>query len=266
MFANRFKLRFGYLSLAVGLAVGAGTSVSRALTTDEFNGAAGAPNSAVWNTVLGGSPANSIALNGAGALTITADTNADLNTCSSYNYQAPFLWQKVQPGEAWSVEVKYLRPAPGATNNYQWLQNIGIVGLAGTGSGASTDATQVIQYAWNTGDTTIGAPGAQVWNFLTNSPTIYFRLSDDVHGQLTPSFSADGTTFTPIGNYTQPDLYGIGLYAINYYSADPTNGTLFAAQYDYFRVLSDTPPVPEPASLGLLGCGGVGLLLRRRRR
>jgi len=263
---NGTKFSYGHLGLAVGLTLAAGASVSRALTTDEFNGAAGAPNSTVWHVVSGGSPADSVKLDGTGNLAITADTAADLNTCSSFNYQAPFLWQKVLPGEAWTIEAKYNGPVPGTMSAYQWLQNIGIVGMAGTGSGVSTDAVQITQYAWNTGSTTIGSPGAATWNFVGGTSPMYFRLSDDGAGKLTPSYSLNGITYTPIGNYTQPNLYGIGLFGVNYFSANPSNGTLFTPTFDYFRVLSDTAPVPEPASLSVCGAGLAGLMLYRKRR
>jgi len=263
-----FPRSYRYMSLAIGLTVATGASVSRALTTDEFNGGAGAPNSAVWHTVLGGSPANAIDLNGAGALTITADTSSNLS--AGTNYQAPFVWQNVQPGEAFSIEAKYNGPAPGTTNANTWLQSVGIVGLAGTGSGASSDALQVVQYGWDVGTptnkVTIGSPGAGLWNYIPPTTPIYLHLTDNGAGVLKASYSLDGSTYTAFGNYTQPNLYGIGLYTINYYPANPADGTLYTTNFDYFHVLADTAPIPEPASLGLLGVGAAVLLLHRRRR
>jgi len=268
MMSRGFKLNCGHWGLAVGLTLAAGASVSRALTTDDFNGTFGAPNSAVWNTVLGGgTPANTVQVNGAGALVLTANTASDLNGAT--NYQAPFVWQKVLPGESWSIEAKYNGPAPGSTNANTWLQSAGIVGLAGTGTGVSSDAVQIVQYGWNIGTptnvVTIGSPGAGYWNYIPPSDPIFLRLTDNGAGTLKASYSLDGTTFTAFGDYTQPNLYGIGLYGINYYAANPANGTTFAPQFDYFHVLTDVAPVPEPATLGVFGLGLAGLLLYRKR-
>ena len=35
---------------------------------------------------------------------------------------------------------------------------------------------------------------------------------------------------------------------------------------EFYQTLSQTDPIPEPATMLLLGLGGVGVLLRRKRR
>jgi len=65
--------------------------------------------------------------------------------------------------------------------------------------------------------------------------------------ELLPTFGS-GNTFTPYDIDDAGNVYGI---------AEDPSGNLIAVEW---------VPTPEPTSLALLGCGAVGLMLRRRKR
>ena len=165
---------------------------------------------------------------------------------------------------------------PGDTEGFVGVNANGVTTTAGgllVGTAATTDP-QVVN-----GTTTITAtPGSTLTTAVarirqldtTGSPMTY-----DPTGTLLivgpPATNlgqgtrvADGTTgFT----FVTWDLSAVSFTTPNTITSirlDPVGGTVGEGfQVDYLRI-SDSSPIPEPASLGLLGLGGVALLRRRR--
>jgi len=77
-------------------------------------------------------------------------------------------------------------------------------------------------------------------------------------------WNAEATTLPFVGYYTDYEI----TISNTLFAAAPNGYTLISKTsllLQIFASASDRPPIPEPASLSLLGLGAVGLLARRRK-
>ena len=118
--------------------------------------------------------------------------------------------------------------APGTLDRFQVQENNG-----GAGQTLNLDATVPVTTGWTTYTTTLDK-----------------LVPDD--GNTAP-FSVTDANFT-FGFTMGQGLFGFG---------DPANPTTVTLTVDNFQVSIPDAPIPEPASLGLLGLGALALLRRR---
>ncbi len=108
-------------------------------------------------------------------------------------------------------------------------------------------------------DTGVGftADGLHLSLFLT-SPTTYFLAITPNGGSTT---TLEGTLVSDI--FDNETIDGVNFY--NFSAGNGQQGDIGSNNY-YFNNLEISDAVPEPATLGVLSLGGMGLLLRRRRK
>ncbi|MFW5682602.1 MAG: discoidin domain-containing protein, partial [Phycisphaeraceae bacterium] len=123
-----------------------------------------------------------------------------------------------------------------------------------------------ILMTFDLGDTFL-LDGFHVWNFNESGQTGRGAKSVDV------SFSTDGTNFSSAANFTFVEATGATTYTGEDYSLNATTSARWVrfdiqnSHNDPDRVgLSEVRflAIPEPASVALIGLGGIMLLARRR--
>ena len=151
-----------------------------------------------------------------------------------------------------------------------WGQNygqirVGTVAAAGTGTQLAINTPYLELFQISIGNT--GSISAHSWtlsasqfaNFQGNltAANLDSASTGTASNQVTEEAFASGTDTgigTALGGVTNMSLFSFG-----------STGT-----YDEIRIsnssLADTAPVPEPATLGMMALGGLGLLLLKRRK
>jgi len=177
---------------------------------------------------------------------ITSDSGANLGTLAGANV-SPFNAATAQPGTPTGNPVGIdLGPDRGVANanlrgQLFWPQSANASPVLGTAA-TTGDFTQII----GTGTFTVSGGSAGTTQLL---PLPHIDTSSTLGKTIL--LEVDGTTFSLNGNGTGSVLSGPGTIPAN--AIDTTGGAI------------NVTVTPEPASLGLLGLGGLGLLLRRRR-
>ena len=220
-----------------------------------INGSGSINNSAV--TINGGTLRYNSSVNYTNTLTFTAGTVGGTNLNGSLGGLTIGTGKTLSPGNS---------PGTAATTSQTW---------AGGGS-----------IAWEINDA-IGAAGSDPgWDLLTGTGTLTIsansgsKFNIDVTSLTLLNVAGDAANFIPLANYnwkiadfsTEITTFDATAFNVNTtgFSNDFTGGTFGVARGDSVSGGDNTQVyvtyVPEPATMALLGLGGLGVLLRRKRR
>ena len=189
--------------------------------------------------------------------------NSSANTNPGYAVGGLLLGSQTQIDNNSTISI--LAEAYGQSNGF--LNMPGITSTYGTGTTLSLNTTYMELFQVSGINGTSGSISASEWT-LTPAQFANFQ------GNLTAAVLNAAPTGTAATDVTQmatltdssPSSYP-DISSSNYLSLFSYNMT---NQYDEVRLsttsLSDVTPVPEPATLGLVAIGGLGLLLLKRRK